>query len=251
MGFWEEDHKNKKILVSDEGLDICFESVEKFHSMYKEHLDRGPTLEEFLKTLLIVMNTSGDSYFPELNDKQIVDLKTITKKVKSTAKVIPGAIIQIPLKKIDKYTYAWVIKGDLSKNKDDDILIQYYDIFTDKELSRGEVISSMKEERKLFVANTGYTGLLQGDWNIISKMPRNIIEKTDSSQIKFIIFEEGKYLMSEGDSFASEDQLIELDEKTGRKIVNPLGIFGHLSIESILYKYYKGITMEEIIKNEL
>lgn len=82
-------------------------------------------------------------------------------------------------------------------------------------------------------------------------MPRNIIEKTDSSQIKFIIFEEGKYLMSEGDSFASEDQLIELDEKTGRKIVNPLGIFGHLSIESILYKYYKGITMEEMIKNEL
>ncbi|CUB18768.1 hypothetical protein BN2127_JRS1_06211 [Bacillus cereus] len=57
--------------------------------------------------------------------------------------------------------------------------------------------------------------------------------------------------MSEGDSFASEDQLIELDEKTGRKIVNPLGIFGHLSIESILYKYYKGITMEEMIKNEL
>nr|WGD57937.1 hypothetical protein P5626_20870 [Bacillus subtilis]WGD82027.1 hypothetical protein P5659_06000 [Bacillus subtilis] len=94
MGFWEEDHKNKKILVSDEGLDICFESVEKFHSMYKEHLDRGPTLEEFLKTLLIVMNTNGDSYFPELNDKQVVDLKTITKKVKSTAKVIPEPLFK-------------------------------------------------------------------------------------------------------------------------------------------------------------
>ena len=37
----------------------------------------------------------------------------------------------------------------------------------------------MKEEnKKIFAANTGYTGFLQGDWTVISKMPQEIIEKT-------------------------------------------------------------------------
>ncbi|COD04700.1 MULTISPECIES: hypothetical protein [Bacillus] len=72
-----------------------------------------------------------------------------------------------------------------------------------------------------------------------------------SFSIKFVLYEEGKYLISEGDSFASEDELAEADEKTGKDIPNPLGIFGHSAVESILYKYFEGMSMEEIIKNEL
>ncbi|MCC9021911.1 Imm26 family immunity protein [Bacillus nakamurai] len=251
MGYWEEEYKNKKVLLSDEGLDICFDAIEK-SELYKRDLDREPILEEFLATLVTEMNTNGDSSFTELVNKRIVEIKATTRKAKSIAKVIPGAVIQIPLDKIGKYTYAWVIEGDLSKDKDDDILIQYYNIFTDNTLSREEVISLMKEEKKkIFVANTGYTGLLQGDWKVISKMPQEVIEKDNNSPLKFVIYEDGKYLMSEGDSFASEDQLVETDEKTGKDIPNPLGIFGHSSVESILYKYFEGMTMEEIIKNEL
>ncbi|GLZ64444.1 MULTISPECIES: hypothetical protein [Bacillus amyloliquefaciens group] len=70
-----------------------------------------------------------------------------------------------------------------------------------------------------------------------------------SFSIKFVLYEEGKYLISEGDSFASEDELAEADEKTGKDIPNPLGIFGHSA--AILYKYFEGMSMEEIIKNEL
>ncbi|MCC9021919.1 hypothetical protein [Bacillus nakamurai] len=101
------------------------------------------------------------------------------------------------------------------------------------------------------MANTGHTGFLQGDWKVISKMPQEIIEKNSNSQLKFVLYKDGKYLMSEGDSFASEDELAEADEKTGKDIPNPLGILGHSSVESILYKHFEGMTMEEIIKNEL
>lgn len=82
-------------------------------------------------------------------------------------------------------------------------------------------------------------------------MPQEIIEKNSHSQLKFVLYEDGKYLISEGDSFASEDELAEADEKTGKDIPNPLGIFGHSAVESILYKYFEGMSMEEIIKNEL
>lgn len=252
MGYWEEEYKNKKVLLSDEGLDICFDAVEKFCERYKRDLGREPILEEFLANLVTVMNTNGDSSFTELVDKRIVEIKATTRKAKSIAKVVPGAVIQIPLDKIGKYTYAWVIEGDLSKNKDDDILIQYYNIFTENTLSREEVIRLMKEEnKKIFAANTGHTSFLQGDWKVISKMPQEMIEKNSHSQLKFVLYEDGKYLVSEGDSFASEDELAEADEKTGKDIPNPLGIFGHSSVESILCKYFEGMTMEEIIKNEL
>lgn len=117
MGYWEEEYKNKKVLLSDEGLDICFDAVEKFCELYKRELDREPILEEFLATLVTVMNTNGNSSITELVDKRIVEIKPMTRKVKPIAKVIPGGVIQIPLNKIGKYTYAWALKVIYQKIK--------------------------------------------------------------------------------------------------------------------------------------
>ncbi|ASB55225.1 MULTISPECIES: hypothetical protein [Bacillus] len=103
MGYWEEEYKNKKVLLSDEGLDICFDAVEKFCERYKRDLDREPILEEFLATLVTVMNTNGDSSFTELVDKRIVEIKATTRKAKSIAKVVPGAVIK----------YLWIRSGSI------------------------------------------------------------------------------------------------------------------------------------------
>ncbi|KAA0835488.1 MULTISPECIES: hypothetical protein [Bacillus] len=252
MGIWEEEHKNKNIMIGDDGLDILHDAVEKFYKMSKEHLDREPALDEFFVTLLHVLNTNGDSFFPELNERQITDIKASTKKAKSLSKIVPGAIIEIPLEEINKYSYAWVLEGNLAKRKDDDVLIQYYDIFVDQKLSKAMIRDLLKEENKLFVANTSYTGFLQDDWKVVSKATQDLLKQYDESKLRFITYEEGKYFISEGKegSLGGDDVLTEVDQKTGRAIYNPIGIFGHLCIETILMKYSNGISMEDIIKYE-
>ncbi|MCY7814705.1 hypothetical protein [Bacillus haynesii] len=252
MGFWEEEHKNKNIMIGDDGLEILHNAVEKFYKMSKEHLDREPALDEFFVTLLHVLNTNGDSFFPELNERQITDIKASTKKAKFLSKIVPGAIIEIPLDEINKYSYAWVLEGNLAKRKDDDVLIQYYDIFVDQKLSRAKILDLLKEENKLFVANTGYTGFLQDDWKVVSKATQDLLKQYDESKLRFITYEEGKYFISEGKegSLGGDDVLTEVDQKTGKAVYNPIGIFGHLNIETILMKYSNGTSMEDIIKYE-
>ncbi len=252
LGFWEEEHKNKNIMIGDDGLDILHDAVEKFYKMSKVHLDREPDLDEFFVTLLHVLNTNGDSFFPELNERQITDIKASTKKAKSLSKIVPGAIIEIPLEEINKYSYAWVLEGNLAKHKDDDVLIQYYDIFVDKKPSKAEIRELLKEEYKLFVAHTGYTGFLQEDWKVVYSVTQDLLKQYDGSKLKFIAYEDGRYFISEGKegSLAGDDELIEIDQKTGKGIYNPIGIFGHLCIETILMKYYNGTSMEDIIKYE-
>ncbi|MCM2581473.1 MULTISPECIES: hypothetical protein [Bacillus] len=50
--------------------------------------------------------------------------------------------------------------------------------------------------------------------------------------------------ISQDDSLAAESDLIEVDEKHGKTFSNPIGLFGHLSIEDVLNQYFKGTSME-------
>ncbi|MCY8870235.1 hypothetical protein [Bacillus inaquosorum] len=252
MGFWKEKHKNKKVLVSDDGLDICHDAIEAFHAVYLEQLDRKPTLNEFVYTFLQVLESDGDSFFKELEGKQLTDINIKLKKRNTLSEVRPGAVIQIPLQQINQFTYALVVKGDLAADKNDDVLIQYFDIFTEDHLSKDDIFLMMAEkQRALFIANTGYTGFLQGNWKVVSKVPIDLMKKFDHSAITFVMYEDGKYLISQDDSLAAESDLIEVDKKQGKTFSNPIGLFGHLSIEDVLNQYFKGTTMEELIKYEL
>ncbi|CUB14691.1 hypothetical protein BN2127_JRS9_00675 [Bacillus subtilis] len=252
MGFWEEKYKNKKIFVSDDGLDICHDAIEDFHAVFLEQLDRKPTLNEFVYTLFQVLKSDGDSLFKELEGKQVTDINLKMKKRTTLSEVRPGVVIEIPLRQINQFTYALVVKGDLATDKNDDLLIQYFDIFTDQRLSKKDISLMMAEkQRTLFIANTGYTGFLQGNWKVVSKVPIDLMKKFDHSAITFVMYEDGKYLINQVDSLAAESDLIEVDEKRGKTFSNPIGLFGHLSIEDILYQYFKGTSMEELIKYEL
>lgn len=57
--------------------------------------------------------------------------------------------------------------------------------------------------------------------------------------------------ISQDNSLAAESDLIEVDEKHGKTFSNPIGLFGHLSIEDVLNQYFKGTSMEELIKYDL
>ncbi|MDK2599762.1 hypothetical protein QO179_13370 [Bacillus stercoris] len=117
-----------------------------------------------------------------------------------------------------------MVKGDLATDKNDDLLIQYFDIFTDQRLSKKDISLMMAEkQRTLFIANTGYTGFLQGSWKVVSKVPIDLMRKFDQSAITFVMYEDGKYLISQDDSLASESDLIEVDEKRGRRLAIRLG----------------------------
>ncbi|WP_286059270.1 hypothetical protein [Bacillus mojavensis] len=108
-----------------------------------------------------------------------------------------------------------------------------------------------ERQRTLFVANTGLTGFLKGNWKVVSKVPIDLMKKFDQSAITFVMYEDGKYLISHNDSLVAESDLIEVDERHGKTFSNPIGLFGHLSIEDVLKKYFKGTSMEELIKYEL
>lgn len=148
MGFWEEKYKNKKIFVSDDGLDICHDAIEDFHAVFLEQLDRKPTLNEFVYTLLQVLNSDGDSFFKELEGKQVTDINLKMKKRTTLSEVRPGAVIEIPLQQINQFTYALVVKGDLAADKNDDVLIQYFDIFTEEHLSKDDIFLMMAEKQR-------------------------------------------------------------------------------------------------------
>jgi len=79
-----------------------------------------------------------------------------------------------------------------------------------------------------------------------------LLNQYDESKLRFITYEDGRYFISEGKdgSLAGDDELTEVDQKTGKAIYNPMGIFGHLCIEKILIKYFNGTSMEDIIKYE-
>lgn len=252
MGFWEEEHKKKNIMIGDYGLDIFEEAIEQFYEMTEEHLERKPTMDEMLLTIMTVLNNGGSHYFDDLNEKEVTDIKVTTKKAKTLSKVEPGAIIELPLEEVGKLSYALIISGE-GKNQYDDILIQYYDLFVDESIEKKELKQLIKKENGLFVANTGLTGFLSGSWKVITKINQDFIKEEDLQNLKFVEYRNGNYYVSEGKegSDAPAMDLEVADPKTAKMIFNPMGIRSEYTIKNILSLYFKGMSMEDIIKYKI
>ncbi|MES9722711.1 Imm26 family immunity protein, partial [Bacillus altitudinis] len=180
------------------------------------------------------------------------DIKITTKKVKTLSKVEPGAIFELPLKEVGKLSYALIISGE-GKNQYDDILIQYYDLFVDERIEKNELKQLMKKENGLFVANTGLTGFLNGSWKVITKINQDFIKEEDLQNLKFVEYRDGNYYVSKGKEGhnAPVMDLEVADPKTAKMIFNPICMLGEYTIISILSLYFKGMSMEDIIKYEI
>ncbi|MBU8639738.1 hypothetical protein [Bacillus pumilus] len=252
MGFWEEEHNKKSIVIGDDGLDIFEEAIEQFYEMTEEHLERKPTMDEMFLTFMTVLNNGGSHYFDDLNDKEVTDIKITTKKVKTLSKIEPGAIIELPIKEVGKLSYALIISGE-GKNQYDDILIQYYDLFVDERIEKSELKQLIKKENGLFVANTGLTGFLNGSWKVITKINKDFIKEEDLQNLKFVVYRDENYYVSEGKegSIAPVMDLEIADPKTAKMIFNPIGMYSEYTIKNILTLYFNGMSMEDIIKYEI
>ncbi|MFL0435801.1 hypothetical protein [Bacillus pumilus] len=252
MGFWEEEHKKKSIMIGDDGLDIFEEAIEQFYEMTEEHLERKPTMDEMLLTIMMALNNGGSHYFDDLNDKEVTDIKITTKKAKNLSDIEPGAIIELPLEEYGELNYALIISGE-GKNQYDDILIQYYDLFVDERIEKSELKQLIKKENGLFVANTGLTGFLSGSWKVITKINKDFIKEEDLQNLKFVVYRDENYYVSEGKegSIAPVMDLEIADPKTAKMIFNPIGMYGEYTIINILSLYFKGMSMEDIIKYEI
>ncbi|WP_458737800.1 hypothetical protein [Bacillus pumilus] len=149
-------------------------------------------------------------------------------------------------------SYALIISGE-GKKQYDDILIQYYDLFVDERIEKKELKQLMKKENGLFVANSGLTGFLNDSWKVITKINQDFIKEEDLQNLKFVEYRDGNYYVSEGKegSIAPVMDLEVADPKTAKMIFNPIGILSEYTIKSILSLYFKGMSMEDIIKYEI
>ncbi|MDV3449368.1 hypothetical protein [Bacillus safensis] len=111
----------------------------------------------------------------------------------------------------------------------------------------------MKKENGLFVASTGLTGFLSGSWKVITKINKDFIKEEDLQNLKFVTYRDENYYVSEGKegSIAPVMDLEVADPKTAKMIFNPIGILGEYTILSILSLYFKGMSMEDIIKYKI
>ncbi|WP_260849874.1 hypothetical protein [Bacillus pumilus] len=70
--------------------------------------------------------------------------------------------------------------------------------------------------------------------------------------MKFVEYRDENYYVSEGKegSMAPVMDLEIADPKTAKRIFNPIGMNGEYTIINILSLYFKGMSMEDIIKYE-
>ncbi|MCY7436351.1 hypothetical protein MCY90_13280 [Bacillus pumilus] len=133
------------------------------------------------------------------------------------------------------------------------MMIFYYDLFVDEKIEKNELKQLMKKENGLFVANSGLTGFLNGSWKVITKINQDFIKEEDLQNLKYVEYRDENYYVSEGKegSIAPVMDLEIADPKTAKMIFNPIGMYGEYTIINILSLYFKGMSMEDIIKYEI
>ncbi|MGE6627258.1 hypothetical protein [Bacillus pumilus] len=148
-------------------------------------------------------------------------------------------------------SYALIISGE-GKKQYDDILIQYYDLFVDERIKK-RVKTIDEKKNGLFVANSGLTGFLNDSWKVITKINQDFIKEEDLQNLKFVEYRDENYYVSEGKegSIAPVMDLEVADPKAAKMIFNPIGMYGEYTIINILSLYFKGMSMEDIIKYEI
>lgn len=95
MSFWEEEHKNKSVIIGDEPLDILIDVFEAIKEVYLEDLERNPTVAEMKAIIKLSLEGQEDIIF-ELEDTQVQDCVIKLKKYKSV-RYGPGDVFVISI----------------------------------------------------------------------------------------------------------------------------------------------------------
>ncbi|WP_445493240.1 hypothetical protein [Niallia sp. 03133] len=161
------------------------------------------------------------------------------KKTKYFKQIKMGQTYEIFLNDIQKYNYGVIIRGDLVLNKNDDIIIGYLDVFSEKPLEVEEIYSYISNHKFLMIANTGYASIMNYDWKLTCQYTEVIFSDQELQNIEYVASMEGKYYKSIGISDREIFDCEIIEEKEAEKIPNPLGIVGDLGIKEILIERFQ------------
>lgn len=194
------------------------------------------SIEILEKRLLKALNYDQRNF----NEVLLTQVKIKTKTKAKYFKVIHvGQVFEISLEDIQKYTYGVVVQGDLTERKDDDILIAYLDIFSDKPLKVSEISTHIERKKIIMIANSGIYSIINYQWRFVFTYKKRIFSQEEVNLVPYKTYFMGNYYKSIGDSNKDITSCIKIDEKEANLIPNPLGVIGDGSIIKMLCKFYQ------------
>ncbi|MDR9796751.1 hypothetical protein Q4O60_09795 [Aeribacillus pallidus] len=203
-------------------------------SKFKEMND--DSLKEIEETLFKALNFDRR----KAPEKTILEVKIKFKKNNLKSNVISkGDIFEIYLEDISKYVYGVVVSGEISRNRNEEILIGYLNKFSSTKLPINEIFQMIKAKQFLFIANTGITGIKKGKWILVTNYTNKIFDDEELRQLPYKIYFMDKYYKSVGDSVKEILECEVISKEEADKIPNPLGIVGEKEIENMLIETFK------------
>lgn len=233
---FREYMKNKEtVVLSDDAIDLLSDTFLEIKEIYEEDLKRKPNAAEF-EALILEALQFDLNLLEQLEEREITDVNIKFKKKKKSPNIEPGFVFSIPLKEIKKYAYGLIVKG---KGLNDDIYIQYFDIFTDEILDIKTFNHQFKSFSVLFTINSGTYGIINKEWKTIGKLPRSKFNPKEYKLPDFVFYNGKEYFVSRGNANTPIVELDPISEEEGRKIKNPIGLIGSNNIvEMLINSYY-------------
>ncbi|MGE8081433.1 hypothetical protein [Peribacillus loiseleuriae] len=188
------------------------------------------------KSLFEILNYDHRNF----NEVLITEVKIKTKnKPKYFKNIHVGQVFEILLEDVQKYAYGVIVQGDLTQTKDDDILIAYLDIFSDKPLEVSEISTHIERKNFIMIANSGIYSIINYNWIFVFTYKERIFSQEELDLIPYKTYFMEKYHKSIGDSNKEIASCIKIEEKEANFISNPLGVIGDSFIINKLCELYE------------
>ncbi|HDX9631994.1 TPA: hypothetical protein ROY30_005772 [Bacillus cereus] len=237
MSFYEKEKQEKRLLISDDGIDILMDAFQEIEKLYNEGPSRLPSISELEVMLQSALAMQSESFL--LEEQEVVDCKFKLKKRRKKA-YKPGMVFAIKLQEIDKYAYGMLVKGqNVTRPYDEETYVEYFSLFTDKKLRISELKRYYTNQKEvLFTAYTAWSGWMEGEWSIVGSVPETVFNPDVYKLPDFVSEYDGSYFLSRGNADIPLSDCERITEKEAKKIKNPSGIIGQYVIEDWLKEQY-------------
>ncbi|WP_078391883.1 hypothetical protein [Shouchella patagoniensis] len=236
--------------LNEEALDVSVQFLEYFAESYRKDNGKPPTISDLCNVLRVALDLEGELHFDELKNHVAASVSVYTMPLDSLSDIKPGAIIEIYLPEIEKYSYAVVVKGNAGEDRQAHIYMQFYHLFSKEQLSSKQVRKHFFEKEPAFLVCVTRTGFMEGDWQVIDQQKPIIDEKVVEGSY-FVYFENGQYYLSEGNAYVPLEEMVKVQPRIGRRCGNPAGKLDSSMVEQMLCELYEGNSLANIIRYKL
>lgn len=242
------NEREQEDFLNEEALDVSVQFLEYFAESYEKDLGRKPTLADLCNVLKVALDLDGDMYFEELRDRVASSVAIETMPLDAFNDIKPGAVIEIYVPLINRYTYAMVVKGHAGRHRQASVYMQFYHLFTRNQLDKKIIRKYFFQSEPAFLVCVTRTGFIEGDWQVVDQQKPLIDEKV-IDYTSFVFYEEGQYYVSEGDAYIPLEDMRKVSVREGRRCVNPAGKLDWSIIEKWLMGIYEGQKTSQLVRN--